>query len=349
MRDLLRDRPPRRSPPSRTSGGASASRTASTACRGSTTSATPRPRVRFLSVEPLLEDLGTIDLTASHWVIVGGESGHGARPMQPEWVRSIRDQCRDAGVPFFFKQWGGVRKSADRPRARRPDLRRHAARRVPTRSPRLAAARSASSDFESQTGPAFVTQGGPSLDPFVAEVRRTRPGPRTSSTGSGSTWSPTARSCRSGRIRYAYIDGFAGTGYHELKHDESDGGRASSPNWTSPRSRRSSTARRGSPSRSSRGSTSTSSSRRAAGRRPSSRSCEASSRTRPTDIIIENAEANAYLQELCSKCSWTSSRAVLFIDPFGMQLSWETVEADRADQGHRHLDPLPGQRGEPAA
>ena len=62
--------------------------------------------VRFLSVEPLLEDLGTIDLTGIDWVIVGGESGHGARPMHPDWARSLRDQCRAANVAFFFKQWG---------------------------------------------------------------------------------------------------------------------------------------------------------------------------------------------------------------------------------------------------
>jgi protein gp37 len=63
--------------------------------------------VRFLSLEPLLEDLGPLDLTGIHWVIVGGESGgKGARPMRPAWVRSIRDQCIAAGVPFFFKQWG---------------------------------------------------------------------------------------------------------------------------------------------------------------------------------------------------------------------------------------------------
>jgi len=67
--------------------------------------------VRFLSIEPLLEDLGPIDLEGIHWVIVGGESGAGARPMQEDWVRSIRDQCQAAGVPFFFKQWGGTRKS----------------------------------------------------------------------------------------------------------------------------------------------------------------------------------------------------------------------------------------------
>jgi protein gp37 len=72
---------------------------------------TASARVRFLSIEPLLEDLGTINLAGIHWVIVGGESGHGARPMQAAWVLSIRNQCQAAGVPFFFKQWGGVHKS----------------------------------------------------------------------------------------------------------------------------------------------------------------------------------------------------------------------------------------------
>jgi len=67
--------------------------------------------LRFLSIEPLLEDLGTLDLEGIHWVIVGGESGWGARPMDKAWVLSLRDQCRNARVPFFFKQWGGVRKS----------------------------------------------------------------------------------------------------------------------------------------------------------------------------------------------------------------------------------------------
>lgn len=70
-----------------------------------------RAAVRFLSVEPLLEDLGIINLQGIHWIIVGGESGPGARPMKKEWVTSLRDQCRRASVPFFFKQWGGVRKS----------------------------------------------------------------------------------------------------------------------------------------------------------------------------------------------------------------------------------------------
>jgi protein gp37 len=66
--------------------------------------------VRFLSVEPLLEDLGEINLSGISWVIVGGESGPGARPLKKEWVISVRDQCKNYGVPFFFKQWGGVRK-----------------------------------------------------------------------------------------------------------------------------------------------------------------------------------------------------------------------------------------------
>ena len=67
--------------------------------------------VRFLSIEPLLEDLGRINLTGISWVIVGGESGPGARPLREEWVLSIREQCKAARVPFFFKQWGGVRKA----------------------------------------------------------------------------------------------------------------------------------------------------------------------------------------------------------------------------------------------
>ena len=71
---------------------------------------------RFLSVEPLISDPGTLPLDGIDWVIVGGESGPGARPMKLEWVRSVREQCRRAAVPFFFKQWGawgpdGVRRT----------------------------------------------------------------------------------------------------------------------------------------------------------------------------------------------------------------------------------------------
>lgn len=65
--------------------------------------------VRFLSFEPLLESLGHLDLSGIDWVIVGGESGPGFRAMETEWAREIRDQCLDAGVAFFFKQWGGIR------------------------------------------------------------------------------------------------------------------------------------------------------------------------------------------------------------------------------------------------
>ena len=67
-------------------------------------------QVRFLSVEPLLEDLGELNLSGIHWVIVGGESGRGARPMERDWVLSILRRCRAQGVRFFFKQWGGVHK-----------------------------------------------------------------------------------------------------------------------------------------------------------------------------------------------------------------------------------------------
>ncbi|MCA1629344.1 MAG: phage Gp37/Gp68 family protein [Acidobacteria bacterium] len=66
--------------------------------------------VKFLSLEPLLGPLPKLKLRGMDWVIVGGESGPGARPMREEWVLDIRDQCLKAGVPFFFKQWGGVNK-----------------------------------------------------------------------------------------------------------------------------------------------------------------------------------------------------------------------------------------------
>lgn len=64
-------------------------------------------KVRFLSCEPLISDLGELELAGIHWVIVGGESGPRARPIEEAWVTSIRDQCVDAGIAFFFKQWGG--------------------------------------------------------------------------------------------------------------------------------------------------------------------------------------------------------------------------------------------------
>ncbi len=66
--------------------------------------------VRFLSIEPLLEDIGSINLKGISWVIVGGESGSRARPIKEEWIISVRDQCEAARVPFFFKQWGGKHK-----------------------------------------------------------------------------------------------------------------------------------------------------------------------------------------------------------------------------------------------
>jgi protein gp37 len=75
--------------------------------------------VRFLSVEPLLRDLGELDLAGIHWVIVGGESGPKARPMQPAWAENVRRQALEQGVAFFFKQWGawgpdGVRRDKKR-------------------------------------------------------------------------------------------------------------------------------------------------------------------------------------------------------------------------------------------
>lgn len=67
--------------------------------------------MKFLSIEPLLEDLGVFDISGIDWTIVGGESGHGARPMEQEWVEKILKACRRQKVAFFFKQWGGIHKS----------------------------------------------------------------------------------------------------------------------------------------------------------------------------------------------------------------------------------------------
>lgn len=70
--------------------------------------------VRFLSIEPLLEALGELDLLGIHWVIVGGESGAGARPMERSWVEAIQRQCEQQEVPFFFKQWGAYAPTGER-------------------------------------------------------------------------------------------------------------------------------------------------------------------------------------------------------------------------------------------
>lgn len=70
-----------------------------------------RAHIKFLSLEPLLGPLPNLDLRGINWVIVGGESGPYARPIRPEWGLDIRDQCLAASIPFFFKQWGGTRKT----------------------------------------------------------------------------------------------------------------------------------------------------------------------------------------------------------------------------------------------
>jgi protein gp37 len=76
--------------------------------------------IRFLSIEPLIGPIGKLDLSGIDWVIVGGESGPGCRPMDRHWVREVRDQCVESGVAFFFKQWGGLRpKSGGRKLDRR--------------------------------------------------------------------------------------------------------------------------------------------------------------------------------------------------------------------------------------
>ncbi len=87
--------------------------------------------VRFISAEPLLGSLADLDLSGIDWLIAGGESGPGHRPVRPEWVRELRDACREQSVPFFFKQWGGIRSKTG---GRRLDGKLHS--QLPRRTPR---------------------------------------------------------------------------------------------------------------------------------------------------------------------------------------------------------------------
>jgi len=107
MRDYLKRRYARRAPPKHIWLGVSVEDGRSTARIRHLREAPAA--VRFLSVEPLIGAVGKVDLSGIHWVIAGGESGPGARPMSIEWARELRDQCSDQQIAFFFKQWGGIR------------------------------------------------------------------------------------------------------------------------------------------------------------------------------------------------------------------------------------------------
>jgi protein gp37 len=107
MRDYLSKRYSNRTPPPHVWVGVSVEDSRSKTRIGHL-SASPAA-VRFLSVEPLIGSLGPLNLDGIHWVIAGGESGPGARPMHIDWAREVRDQCAAQQVPFFFKQWGGAR------------------------------------------------------------------------------------------------------------------------------------------------------------------------------------------------------------------------------------------------
>jgi three-Cys-motif partner protein len=279
--------------------------------------------VRFLSVEPLLEELGTVDLTGISWVIVGGESGPGARPMRPEWVRSIRDQCEASGVPFFFKQWGGAVKSLA---GRELDGRTYDAMPEPSSNP-VASTSARAEHVRRLKSHIAATFSGKEERPLIPALQQF----------GGRTWTQdkldrvrkylVAYSTIMGKrtFRYAYIDGFAGTGYHELKPDENDTGNlfaeldepavefldgsARIALQVKPRFHKYIFIEK---------------SRRKTGELEKLRK---DFPDKAEDIIIANAEANAYLRDLCVGRSWRSNRAVLFIDPFGMQLSWETVAA----------------------
>jgi three-Cys-motif partner protein len=238
-------------------------------------------------------------------------------------VRILPDVIQAAGVAFFFKQWGGANKSLT---GRELDGKTYDAMPEPSSRPIASASTRAESvkRLESHIGATLSRREGQPLMPSLQKF-------------GGRTWTQDkldrvrkylvafSTIMQKRKFRYAYIDGFAGTGYHELKADEGDSsnlfaeldepavefldGSARIALQVEPRfhkyifiekSRRK-----------------TAELKKLRGEFPD----------KADDIIIEKAEANSYLQRLCLERSWTGRRAVLFIDPFGMQLSWETVAA----------------------
>jgi three-Cys-motif partner protein len=280
--------------------------------------------VRFLSVEPLLEDLGRLDLDGIGWVITGGESGPGARPVRREWVLSILDQCRQAGVPFFFKQWGGVRKGRS---GRELDGQTYdevpEVGRLPVVGPE---ARRAAIGEVDALGSRFVDTGRGAM---IGSLQRF---------GGGWTQEKLERVrkylvayttiMRKYHFEYAYIDAFAGTGYRELRQDQ-DGpagglllpelaeadcqgfldGSARIALQVEPRFTKYIYIERD-PAR-------FAELRTIGGEYPD----------RKDDIVLVNEDANEFLRRICLTRNWERHRAVLFLDPFGMQVRWDTLEA----------------------
>jgi three-Cys-motif partner protein len=279
--------------------------------------------VKFLSVEPLLEDLGAIDLSGISWVIVGGESGHGARPMRAEWVRSLRDQCLDAGVPFFFKQWGGVRKGdAGRELDGRTYDAMPASSRNPIESPRRRT--KYIREFESRLSETFARTEGP---PVIRSLQKF-----------GSSWTEDklervrkylvaySKIMKKRPYPYGYIDGSAGTGYRELR---GEGGAAEAglfPDAEEPEVA-------GFLDGSARIALQVDPRfhkyifiEKSAKKAAELEKLKAEFPDKAGDILIERADANTYLKAMCGR-DWKKRRGVLFIDPFGMQLTWDTLEA----------------------
>jgi three-Cys-motif partner protein len=266
--------------------------------------------VRFVSCEPLLESLGPLDLSGIHWVIAGGESGPGARPVEASWVREIRDACVDQNAAFFFKQWGGRT-----PKARGSELDGRAWQQYPVsvRGERA---------FEARTvaGAPPESEGDMDVGPWAREkldcLRKYLHAYTTI--------------MRKQRFRgYFYIDAFAGPGNLKLRGQAADPVQDSLLDLTESDDDESAYIN-GSPrvaldiehpftdyvfvemdaARADRLD-------QLAARHPASR------------VHVRRSDCNTYLRELLERNAgqWAQWRGVVFLDPFGMQVPWSTIEA----------------------
>ncbi len=279
-----------------------------------------RASVRFVSFEPLIGPLGEVDLQHIHWVIAGGESGPEARPMQPGWARSLRDQCQAQGVAFFFKQWGGRTPKAG---GNTLDGRQW------LEYPEVDARRRAGASLQAAGAPGDGAEDPPDVGPWATEqlecLRKY-------------LHAYTTILSKQRFEGYFYIDAFAGPGTLRVRRqEERDAAQELLLGFSAHVEQDSGTEEYigGSP--------------RVAlelekpftdyvfieideSRRSQLRSLKQGYRKSERRIHVRSQDCNEYLRRLISKVDWKKWRGVVFLDPFGMQVRWDTlVEMGRTE------------------
>ena len=269
--------------------------------------------VRFVSFEPLIGPLGEVDLQHINWVIAGGESGPEARPMQPEWARALRDQCQAQGVAFFFKQWGGRTPKAG---GNTLDGRQW------LEYPEVDARRQPGVSLQAVGAPGDGAEGPPDVGPWAREklecLRKY-------------LHAYTTILSKQRFEGYFYIDAFAGPGTLRIRRQEEiDAAQELLLGFSAHAEQDSGTEEYigGSP--------------RVAlelekpftdyvfietddRRRSQLRTLKHDYRRSERRIHVRSQDCNDYLRRLISKVDWSKWRGVVFLDPFGMQVRWDTL------------------------